>query len=339
MTRVSQNSSNSALNFSINKVKKKLEDLQLKGSTLKDITRPSDNPIYNIETQQISSRVSDNEQYMRNSNYALLNLNITESTIEQLSDIVSRAKELAIAQASDTYNASIRNSVSNEVKHLYKQALSLANKRLGNRYIFGGFKTLDPPFNSYGIYVGDGGNINLEVSKDLFVQVGFNGSEVFYTSKEGASDAPEESFEVLDDEKLDQSGGIARSLASVAKNYGGSSGAIGGRNSILSQLSRLTRSLELNDADSIRGLLTELDDSMHHLTTLRTKIGSIENSVTSAKNTMDKENLSFLDRKSKLEDVDVVELFSEIARQKNALKASYQASNNVISNTLLDFLR
>ena len=69
MTRVSENSSYNAINYSIGKTKSKLEDLQMKGSSLKRIRKPSDDPVGNVELMSIRSRNVDGEQYLRNISY------------------------------------------------------------------------------------------------------------------------------------------------------------------------------------------------------------------------------------------------------------------------------
>ena len=56
MTRVTENSSRAAVNFTIKKAKSKLEELQLKGANLKKIRKPSDNPTGNSKALQLSSR-------------------------------------------------------------------------------------------------------------------------------------------------------------------------------------------------------------------------------------------------------------------------------------------
>ena len=104
MTRVSENSQANALKFSINLAKSKMEDLQLKGSTLKKVRRPSDNPISNVEALNIQSRNVDIGQYLKNSNYAMMQLASTEAALEQLTEVIMVAKERAIAQSSDIYN-------------------------------------------------------------------------------------------------------------------------------------------------------------------------------------------------------------------------------------------
>lgn len=81
MSRVSENSAKHSIQYALGKAKRKMENLQLKGSTLRSITRPSDNPISNVEAMSLESRIKNNEQYIRNAEYAELHLNSTEKAI------------------------------------------------------------------------------------------------------------------------------------------------------------------------------------------------------------------------------------------------------------------
>ena len=116
MTRVSENSSYNAINYSIGKTKSKLEDLQMKGSSLKRIRKPSDDPVGNVELMSIRSRNVDGEQYLRNISYAKSQLMIAESAIADLTEVLMRAKEIAVGQSSSIYTEDVRSSVAEEVK-------------------------------------------------------------------------------------------------------------------------------------------------------------------------------------------------------------------------------
>ena len=113
MTRVSEQSSFHAINHAVNKTKSKLEDLQIKGSNLKRIQTPSDDPIGNTELLAIRSQDVDNNQYSRNVSFAKAQLTFVENAVEELTNIVVKAKELAIGQASNFYEADIRQGVAN----------------------------------------------------------------------------------------------------------------------------------------------------------------------------------------------------------------------------------
>ena len=147
MTRVSEGSSVHSIRHAIDKTKGRLEDLQLKGSTLKRVQKHSDDPIGNTEILSIRSQKIDSNQYQRNASVAKTQLSFTENAVEELTDILVKAKELSIGQASNLYDPDVRKSVAKEVSQLRKQAVSIGNRRLGNKYIFGGHKSLTQPFD------------------------------------------------------------------------------------------------------------------------------------------------------------------------------------------------
>ena len=83
----------------------------------------------------------------------------------------------------------------------------------------------------------------------------------------------------------------------------------------------------------------KFDEDISRTVTLRTRIGSIVNSIDRSKIIMESENISGADRKSKLIDADIAELFSDISRHENVLQTSYKASQAMLNQNLLDFLR
>lgn len=335
MTRVSENSSTASLKYALNRTKSKMEDLQLKGSTLKSISKPSDNPVSNVEAMALTSSTNDNIQYLKNSDFALLNLNVTEKSLEELTDLMSKAKEIAIAQSSDFFNADVRKNVANEVQQLYNQSLAIANKKVGLKNIFSGTNTLTVPFDSNGSYKGDAGHISLEVSRNFFVPVNLTGEEVFFSSEESSSvESPLKKFDQFDKSTINN---LSRDVASDDET-GVDGKPFKTRDNIFAQLQGLTSALESNDPQMIQGLLEKFDNSISRLITLRTKIGSIVNSVESSKSTLESENIDHTARKSSLLDADVAELFSDINKQQAVLKTTYQSTQGVMNQTLMDFL-
>jgi flagellar hook-associated protein 3 FlgL len=339
MTRVSENSSSATLKYALNRTKAKMEDLQLKGSTLKTITKPSDNPLSNVEAMSLTSSTSDNVQYLKNADFALLNLNITEKSLEELTDIMSKAKDIAITQSSDFFNADVRKSVSNEVQQLYNQSLGVANKKIGVKNIFAGTNTLTVPFDANGNYKGDTGHINLEVSSSFFVPINLHGEEVFFNSADDESS--ENSLNSTDEIKTNKNGTLNRDLASKeaksVKDKNGKDFVV--RDNIFSQLQALTSALENNDPEMIQGLLDKFDATISRLISLRTKVGSISSSVESSKVMIENENVDHISRKSSLVDADVAELFSDLNKQQAILKTTYQSTQGIINQSLMDFLR
>ncbi|NOT79172.1 MAG: flagellar hook-associated protein FlgL [Bacteriovoracaceae bacterium] len=340
MTRVSENSSTASLKYALNKTKEKVEDLQLKGSTLKSITKPSDNPVSNVEAMSLTSATNDNIQYLKNADFALLNLSVSEKSIEELTEIVVKAKEIAIAQSSDFFNADIRKNVANEVQQLYNQSLAISNKKVGLKHIFSGTKTLTVPFDSNGTYQGDKGHVSLEVSRNFFVPINLTGEEVFFNNSEiGKAENPLENFEQFQDKNIKINRDLASADETEKLEATTEDKAFQSRDNLFSQLQALTSALENNDPKMIQGLLEKFDNTISRLVTLRTRIGSIVNSVETSKNSLTSENIDHASRRSALVDADVTELFSDINKQQAILKTTYQASQGVMNQTLMDFLR
>lgn len=343
MTRVSENSSTASLKYALNKTKAKVEDLQLKGSTLKQITKPSDNPVSNVEAMALTSSTNDNLQYLKNSDFALLNLSVSEKSIEELTDIIVKAKEIAIAQSSDFFNADVRKNVANEVQQLYNQALAIANKKVGIKHIFSGTSTLTTPFDGNGKYQGDLGHISLEVSRNFFVPINLTGEEVFYsTGDTSKAENPLQNFEQFKESPEVRANRDLASKEEVVETKVDETPELEkfkSRDNIFSQLQALNSALENNDPQMIQGLLEKFDSSISRLVTLRTRIGSITNSVESSKTSLGSENIDHASRRSALVDADVADLFSDINKQQAILKTTYQASQGLMNQTLMDFLR
>lgn len=346
MTRVSENSATASLNFALQKAKQKVEDLQMKGGTLRNINKPSDDPISNVEALTLNSRNSDNKQYLRNINYAEIYLSSTEKSLEELTELLNKAKEIAIAQSSDFFDENIRKNVSNEIIQLRNQALAIANKRVGSRYIFGGHSTLNAPFTTDGQYRGDNGQITLEVSKDFFVPINVAGSDVFQGSVRTGLKMPhplEEIPELKDAKKnsknnileTPEKATIKRELASVAEGKP----EFEDRLSIFTLLGTLINGLENNDPDLIQNTLEGFDNAVSKLITLRTRVGSVGSTIASLSSGIESDIIDNSAHKSKLVDADVTELFSDLQKQQSTLKTAYQSSQGIINTNLLSFLR
>lgn len=328
MTRVSENSSIHAINTAVGKTKGRVEDLQLKGSTLKRIGKPSDDPVGNVDLLTIRSQNIDAQQYLRNVSFAQTQLSATETVLEELTDILSKAKELAIGQASDIYGPEVRQGVAKEVHQLRMQALSLANKRIGNRYLFAGQKLLTKPFNEEGKYSGDQNKMHIEINKDVFIPINLTGNELFFDKESKPSSKLEQPAKDALEMQSREPAAIETKAAANAVH-----------SSIFDELASLENALLTNNPDIIQNLLEQMDRSIDRVVTKRTEVGALSNNISNAENNIEKMKLHNEEYKTKVEDADVAELFSNLQKEQNILKASYKASATLMNQSLMDFLR
>ncbi len=73
--------------------------------------------------------------------------------------------------------------------------------------------------------------------------------------------------------------------------------------------------------------------------TTRAQVGARTAGIDSALANMGKKNVFNAELQSGIEDADVIQVVSDMAREESVLRASLQASNKLIQPTLLDFLK
>jgi flagellar hook-associated protein 3 FlgL len=121
---------------------------------------------------------SRQEAMAKTSERATDELAALDSSLGALTDTLTRARELAIQMSNDSYSATDRTITSEEVKTLFHEAIGLLNTRVGNRYLFSGFKDDQPAFDANGVYQGDSGVRQLEAFPGIFQNVSLPGDDI-----------------------------------------------------------------------------------------------------------------------------------------------------------------
>lgn len=155
------------------------------GSGLK-INKPSDDPTATGRVLALQGGMELNGQYQRNSSVALSDLTVSEAALGSMSEVLQRARELAVQAANGSIGASERQNIALEVGQLITQATAIGNTKLGGRFVFAGQKTATTPFvpdsaahPTAVAYAGDNNNINREISKGDRIATNITGDRVF----------------------------------------------------------------------------------------------------------------------------------------------------------------
>lgn len=109
-------------------------------------------------------------------------LTIADDTLGQLGNVLDRARELATQLSNDSYDATARSAGGTEVNGLIAQALALLNTRAGDRYLFGGTKDDQPPFDAAGNYVGSTTARQVEIAPGVLQQSSVTGDVIAKTN-------------------------------------------------------------------------------------------------------------------------------------------------------------
>ncbi len=158
----------------------RLGKVQEQLSTGKKITRPSDDPVIAVKGMNYRTNLTEVEQYERNLGEVYNWLENSEDALEKSSDVLQRVRELVVQASNDTYDEKQRNSIAQEVSQLKEQLLSIANTKVGGKYIFNGTNTQEERITNGVIDSSKTGKaVMLEISKGINIQANVDPDKVF----------------------------------------------------------------------------------------------------------------------------------------------------------------
>jgi flagellar hook-associated protein 3 FlgL len=151
-------------------------------TTGRRVERVSDDPGAARAIMQSSGALRALEQYRRNIGSATARLNEEERVLTELNDMMTRAKELALAEGSSSASATTRLAAKAEIDQLISAALQLGNSQYLNEYLFGGDQSDTPPFTTNAppfAAAPPNGRRNLEIGSGFTIPTNHNGTEIF----------------------------------------------------------------------------------------------------------------------------------------------------------------
>lgn len=206
--RITNNMMLSGALYHLTKNGRNLWKLQEQAASGRRILDPSDDPTGAMVALRLRGQIQLFQQYQRNIDFGLQWLNYTEAVLNDLEDLINRAREVAVSQASDTASRDTREASAAYIEGLKETALQLANSKFEDRYIFAGLKA-GAPYGEDGGYQGDSGGFFIAVSEDIRVQLNLTGPEVFGGAGQSLFDYLDQLAQALRD---DDTEGIARAL-------------------------------------------------------------------------------------------------------------------------------
>lgn len=131
---------NNLQNINTNKIYQ--DKLSTQMSTQKKINRPSDDPVVAIRALRLRSNVTEVTQYYsKNIPDANSWLEITESALQNMSDIVTEMIKQCTKGANGTWKTEDRQIILEQLKALQDEVYSTADADFAGRYVFTGYRT------------------------------------------------------------------------------------------------------------------------------------------------------------------------------------------------------
>lgn len=278
------------------------------------INRPSDDPVGAGLVVTLEARLAALAQQARNVNAAKARVGVGENAVADATQVLVRARELALQGANATQDASTRDILAREVAGLHATLLAGSNTRFDGGYLFAGYATGDAPFVASGpfsspppsapsvSYVGDGNEIEIEAEDQLRIRVTSDGRRVFLGDGDG----------------------------------NGSPDA--GREDLFAVLSDLWQALSSNDPAAVAATLPRIDRGLDQLNGERAALGASAARLEAAEQRLAMRRLQVETRLSEVRDVDMAAVVSNLVQQEAALQAGLSGMARLLHTSLLDFL-
>lgn len=194
-----------SLQNQIYKMEDSLLDLRMSAATGKRINKPSDDPSAIRPVLNARSQVQKSDRYLRTMGSASDRLNILDSHLDQIGNLMIRAQETTIAAGNGSMGTEDLTNLSDAIGHIKDELYSLANSKVDGKYIFSGYSEDIQPFpdtTDPNNYQGDNGHMELEIAPGEKIQANLTGDELFQGTGGGIN-----LFQLLDDIQNDLAAG------------------------------------------------------------------------------------------------------------------------------------
>ncbi|MDF1503727.1 flagellin [Roseisolibacter sp. H3M3-2] len=282
-----------------------LAEAQERVATGKKVRKMSDDPTAGSAIMQASGQLRALEQYRRNVQSVGARIDAEETALDQVTQLMIRAKELGVGQIGATANADSRRAAAVEVRQLLAQAVQLGNQRFGEEYLFGGTNAQDRlPFDGAqtataprfaplvaGVATPPTGTRQIEVGAGQYLTGPHDGSAVFLDT--GV-------FDVLQD---------------------------------------LGDALAADDPARIGAAMRDLEGSFAGVQALVGEAGARQNQVELLETQLDAVEQNLESFRSDLAEVDMERAITEMVARQTAYQAAMLASSRVMGLSLTEYLR
>ncbi len=271
------------------------------------VAHPGDNPAAAGLAVSERARMQRLDALATSTGRAADEITAADGALNDISDALGRASELAIQLSSAPYDAAQRAAGAKEVQGLISTIAARLDTRVGNRYVFGGTQDSTPPFD--GLVLDASGNVDAAATGVY----------------RGAADVRQVEIApgVLQDSSV---------RADVA--FRGAGGGV----DVIATLASLANALAANDPTAVAATIGQIDKGITQLSTARAQSGAIMNTLDAATSANQAARDDSEKRLSGLADADEIQAAGDLALAQHALDTSLTAIAQSFKFSLLDKL-
>jgi flagellar hook-associated protein 3 FlgL len=293
-----------------------MADTQLQISTGRRVNQPSDDPTAAAQERLRLSELSGIKGSQSSVASAQSALNASESSMEGVRSVLSRANELALAGANGSLSQADRVTIANEIDQLIKSAKDSMNTKVGDSYIFSGTASDVAPYaDATGdTYQGDGGALLRDGGAGVVLQ-----SNPSFVPAGGSAAVPLTADAILGNGSAAGDGRVLDALTQLSAHLRGGTPAD-------------LQAIQSTDLQAIKANQTAVSSAI-------SAIGAMSNRATAATSRLDDLEATAKQNIDDLTGVDMAKAITDYTAQSAAYEASLKVGAQIIQPSLLQFLR
>jgi flagellar hook-associated protein 3 FlgL len=291
----------------LNSISSKLTKSQLKASSNKEISRPSDDPFNAARAMALRQSVNGTRQHQKNVEDAIGWTDSTDQALSSITESVRQARDLLVQGGTDSSDQASRNAIAEQLEQIIDGIKQNASSTYRGSFIFAGTETGTRPYvsgtddtyhgNAAGLTPGVPGVVR-EIGPGVTLSLNIVGTEILGQGQ-GAAD-----------------------------------------NKLLDVMRDAADHLRAGDGASIRGTdLTRLDTNFDNILDIQAGNGARANRLDAATSRLAEVEETTVKQLSDTEDADIAKTIIDLNSQQTAYQAALRAGANIVQVSLMDFLR
>lgn len=308
-----------------------LKTLQQQLTSGKEVKRPSDDPFRVARSMQLHTDIGRNVQYNKNIEDAINFLDVTDTSLGQVTNVFQRMRELLVSSGNGAYGEDEKKAIRDEINQKVSELGQILNSNFDGKYIFAGTRATTKPII-----------VENKADKTTLNYNGRSGAKLDLTKVSDKDEAKmlgeKLTAEISQGVVLEYNITAKDLLQFTVKGTGGNPDKDIDVKEVLDKI--ITH---LNDPKAGTNELNEdlqnIDDAVENLLKLRSEVGAKQNRMESARNKNKEQNFNLTQILSKTEDIDVSEKYMQYAVMQSVYLASLQTSSKILQPTLMDYLR
>jgi flagellar hook-associated protein 3 FlgL len=162
-------------------------NMQEQMGTGQKINRPSDDPAAMVSITGNKTQLANIAQYKKNIDSTKISLSATNTVLTGLQQILSSGSDMAI-KAGDM-SSQDRNTFAGTVNGIMQSAMSIANTKVGDTYIFSGHNSDKPAIDTTtGEFLGTPDKVLTDIAPGIKMAINVTANELFSFKKTSAAD-------------------------------------------------------------------------------------------------------------------------------------------------------